>query len=74
VQGVVIATVDPASDASGKLKRGDVIQAVNGAPVRTSADLVRVVAQAKSAGRPQVLLLVQRGRGNPAFVPVKLKS
>ncbi|HEX8418870.1 MAG TPA: PDZ domain-containing protein, partial [Sphingomonas sp.] len=74
VQGVVIATVDPASDANGKLKRGDVIQAINGTPVRTSADVGRVVAQAKSAGRPQVLLLVQRGRNAPGFLAVKLKG
>jgi len=73
VQGVVIATVDPASDAASKLKRADVITAVNGTPVRTAADYARIVAQAKAAGRPQVLLLVQRGRGNPAFVPVKVK-
>ena len=32
--------------------------AVNGVPVRTAADFARVVAQAKAAGRPQVLLLV----------------
>ncbi|MCU6454804.1 Do family serine endopeptidase [Sphingomonas sp. A2-49] len=73
VQGVVIATVDASSDAAGKLKRADVITAVNGVPVRTAVDYARVVAQAKAAGRPQVLLLVQRGRGNPAFVPVKIK-
>ena len=73
VQGVVIATVDSSSDAAGKLKRADVITAVNGVPVRTAADYARVVAQAKAAGRPQVLLLVQRGRGNPAFVPIKVK-
>jgi serine protease Do len=73
VQGVVIATVDSSSDAAGKLKRADVITAVNGVPVRTAADYARLVAQAKAAGRPQVLLLVQRGRGNPAFVPVKVK-
>jgi len=73
VQGVVIASVDPSSDAAGKLKRTDVITAVNGTPVRTAADYARFVAQAKAAGRPQVLLLVQRGRGNLAFVPVKVK-
>ncbi|MCP3735249.1 Do family serine endopeptidase [Sphingomonas sp. RP10(2022)] len=73
VQGVVIATVDASSDAAGKLKRTDVITAVNGVPVRTAADYARLVAQAKAAGRPQVLLLVQRGRGNPAFLPVKIK-
>lgn len=73
VQGVVIAAVDQSSDANGKLRRTDVIQAVNGTPVRTAADFGRLVAQAKAAGRPQVLLLVQRGRGNPIFLPVKVK-
>lgn len=73
VQGVVIASVDQSSDANGKLRRTDVIQAVNGVPVRTAADFARVIAQAKAAGRPQVLLLVQRGRGAPAFLAVKVK-
>ncbi|MEH3158954.1 MAG: Do family serine endopeptidase [Sphingomonas taxi] len=72
-QGVVIATVDQSSDANGKLRRTDVIQAVNGVPVRTAADFARVVAQAKAAGRPQVLLLVQRGRNAPGFLAVKVK-
>ncbi|MEG3163266.1 Do family serine endopeptidase [Sphingomonas sp. PB2P19] len=74
VQGVVIAQVDPASDAAGKLKRGDVITAINGAQVRSAADVAAAVTQAKAAGRPQVLLLVQRGRGPGAFVPLKIKS
>ena len=73
VQGVVIATVDASSDAAGKLKRGDVIQGINGNPVRTAADVARIVAQAKAAGRPQVLALVQRGRGAPQFVAIKVK-
>ena len=72
VQGVVVAQVDPASDAAQKLKRGDVVSAVNGTPVRTAAELSSAVAQAKAAGRPQVLLLVQRGRGVSGFVPVKI--
>jgi serine protease Do len=73
-QGVVIATVDPSSDASQTLKRGDVITAVNGNPVRSAADMSRAVAQAKAAGRPQVLLLVQRQKLPARFVPVKLKG
>ena len=72
VQGVVVAQVDPASDAAQKLKRGDVVSAVNGNPVRTAAELSAAVAQARSAGRPQVLLLVQRGRGASGFIPVKI--
>jgi serine protease Do len=56
------------------MRRGDVISAINGAQVRTAADVAAAVTQAKAAGRPQVLLLVQRGRGPGAFVPVKIKS
>ena len=73
VQGVVVTTVDESSDAGQKLKRGDVIQSINSAPVRTAADLARGVAAAKAAGRPQVLLLVNRGRGNAGLIPVKIK-
>ncbi|MFS0773542.1 Do family serine endopeptidase [Sphingomonas sp. 1P08PE] len=74
VQGLVVAQVDPASDAANKLRRGDVISAVNGTPVRTAAELASIVQQAKAAGRPQVLLLAQRGRGAPSFIPVRVKS
>jgi serine protease Do len=73
-QGVVIGAVAPTSDAAGKLQRGDIIQSVNSTPVRTAADVATAVAAAKRAGRPQVLLLVKRGKGNPAFLPVKLKG
>ena len=73
VQGVVVTSTDPSSDAAQKLKRGDVIQSVNSVPVRTAADLTRGVAQAKAAGRPQVLLLVNRGRGNAGFIAVKIR-
>ncbi|MDP1028288.1 Do family serine endopeptidase [Sphingomonas sp. KR1UV-12] len=74
VQGVVVAQVDPASDAGSKLRRGDVVSAINGTPVRTAAEVASIVQAAKAAGRPQVLMLVQRGRGNPTFVPVRVKS
>jgi serine protease Do len=73
-QGVVIAAVDPGSDAAGKLKRGDVVSAVNSTPVRTQAELTAAVNAAKTAGRPQVLLLVQRASPVKAFVPVKIKQ
>ncbi|WP_380785196.1 Do family serine endopeptidase [Sphingomonas sp. R86521] len=73
-QGVVIAAVANDSDAAGKLKRGDVIVSINGAPVRTAADVQAAVAAAKSAGRPQVLAQVKRGRGPAQFLPIKIKS
>jgi len=73
VQGVVVSQVDPASDAGQKLRRGDVISSVNSIPVRTAADVARGVAQAKAAGRPQVLLNITRGRGPSGFIAVKIK-
>ncbi len=73
-QGVVISSVDNESDAFGKLKRGDVIISVNATPVKTAADVDRLVQGAKAEGRPQVLLQVKRGRGNAIFLPVKIKG
>jgi serine protease Do len=75
VQGVVIANVDPSSDAGSKgLKRGDVIVSVNGVPVATPAALGAAVAQAKTAGRGQVALQLVRGRAPAFFIGVKLKK
>ena len=73
VQGVVVARTEPGSDAAQKLRRGDVISSVNGAQVRTADDLARSVAAAKASGRPQVLLMVTRGRGPSGFLAVKIK-
>lgn len=75
VQGVVVAIVDPSSDAASKgLKRGDVIVSANGVPVTTSAALGSVVAQAKTAGRAQVALQIVRGRNPAYFIGIKLKK
>ena len=72
IQGVVIAAVDPTSDAGQKqLKRGDVITAVNFSPVRTAAEVSARVAAARTQGRDRVILSVQRQRQN-APVPVKI--
>lgn len=73
VQGVVVSAVDASSDAGQKLRRGDVIVSVNSVPARTAADVSRSVQAAKSAGRPQVLLSVVRGRNPPAFIAVRVK-
>ncbi|GAA3253039.1 hypothetical protein GCM10020258_10010 [Sphingomonas yabuuchiae] len=70
---MVIAAVDPSSDAAAKLKRGDVITAVNGAPVRSAADLQQIVAAAKAAGRPQVLAQITRGKIAGALIPLRIK-
>ena len=73
VSGVVVAGVDPSTDAGQKLKRGDVITAVNFAPVRTVADVTARIGDARTQGRDTVLLSVQRQRVNAA-VPVKIKK
>ena len=72
--GVVVSSVEASSDAGAKLKRGDVIGAINSATVRTPADLARGIAAAKAAGRSQVLLFVTRGRLPGHYIPVKLKG
>ncbi len=74
VRGVVIATVDPSTDAGQKLKRGDVIVAANGVQTTAPAQLGAVVAQAKQAGRDQVALLVVRGKGPAVFIGIKLRK
>ncbi|KQM65566.1 protease [Sphingomonas sp. Leaf17] len=71
VAGVVVASVDPSSDAAQKLKRGDVVTSVNRVPVRTAAAMAAEVARARAAGRDQVLLFVQRQKVG-VFLPVKI--
>ncbi len=73
VNGVVIASVNPASDAAAQgLQRGDVIVSINQQPTRTGADASAAVASARKAGRNTVLMLVQRGNNPPRYIGVKL--
>ncbi len=73
VSGVVIAGVNPDSDAASEgLQRGDVILSINQVPTPTPAAAAAVVAEAKKAGRDTVLMFVQRGTGRPLFIGVKL--
>ena len=73
VRGVVVASVDPSSDAAGKgIRTGDVILSVNQRPVRTPEEAAAAVDAARSAGRNTVLLLVRRGNTPPAYVGVDL--
>ena len=75
VRGVVVVDLDPSSDAAQKgLQRGDIIVGANQRPVTTPAELSAAAAAAKAAGRPSVLLLVQRGATPPRYVPVRLIS
>ncbi|MBY0521395.1 MAG: Do family serine endopeptidase [Sphingomonas sp.] len=73
-RGVVVTTVDPSSDAGQKLRRGDLIVSLNRLPVATAADVARVVAQTRAAGRDTLLAFIQRGRTPGGFVALKLKK
>jgi serine protease Do len=75
LKGVVVAAVDPSGDAATKgIRRGDVILSINNRPVATSAEVDRVIAEARSANREAVLLRVQRRTGQPQFLPVRLRT
>jgi Do/DeqQ family serine protease len=70
IRGVVITNVDPSgAAASAGLREGDVIQQVNGQPVR-DADDVRDALNATS-GKPSVLLIT-RGEAT-IFVPLRAR-
>ena len=69
-QGVVVLGTDPSSDAAQKgLRRGDIIVSANRQPLSSEADLGKVIAQAKSQGRTQILLYVKR-RGQGTYLAV----
>jgi serine protease Do len=54
LRGVVIARVNPSSDAAANdLRRGDVILSINQRPVTTTAEAAAAVAAARAAGRPR---------------------
>jgi serine protease Do len=72
-RGVVVAQVDPNSDAAEKgLQRGDLILSLNQSPVTTPAQVLAAVDAARRAGRTSVLLLVKRGTGPEAFIGVDI--
>jgi serine protease Do len=73
-QGLVIAGVDPSSDAGQKgFKRGDVIMMVGSRPALSANDLAAAISAARAAGRQNVLVYVRRGAGQPFYAPLKLK-
>ena len=75
VRGVVVTAVDPSSDAGQKgFQRGDIISAINLRPATTPAELGTLVAAAKTAGRQNVLVTVQRGNQPARNFPVRLNS
>lgn len=74
VVGVVVAGVDPSSDAGQKLQRGDIISSVNRVPVKSPADVEAQVRAAKAAGRTTVVVYVTRPRLGSQFFAIKLKG
>ena len=75
VKGLVVGAVDPSSDAAAKgLQRGDVILSVNYKPASTQADIAAAAAAAKTAGRENVLLFIQRGSGPARYIAIKLRQ
>ncbi len=72
--GLAIQGVQRNSDAAQKgLQPGDVIVQANGHDASTAAALSAAVAEAKKAGRKDVLLLIARG-GQHIFVPVQIDA
>ena len=74
VEGVVISSVDPRSEAAEKgLFEGDVIVEVNQQPVDEPEKVQTIIDKAAENGRPSVLLLVNR-EGEVRFLALKLKK
>ncbi|MEY2882990.1 MAG: hypothetical protein RL490_714, partial [Pseudomonadota bacterium] len=73
VKGVVIAGINPASDAASEgLQRGDIILQINQRPTTTPAEAAAIVDAAKKAGRDTVLVLFQRGTNPARYIGLKL--
>ena len=75
VRGVVVAQIDPNSDAAAEgIQRGDIILSINQRPVASVADAAAAVDAARKAGRGTALLFIQRGNGTPRYIGVKINT
>ena len=75
VRGVVIASIDPSSDAAAEgLRTGDIILSINQRATPTPEAAAAAVEAARSGGRNSVLLLIRRGNAPPLYVGVDLVS
>ena len=74
VKGVVVMQVVPGSEPAEKgVRPGDVILEVTMRKVANPADVAKWIADERKAGKPNILLLIQRGK-DARFVPLTLKS
>ncbi|WP_333586173.1 Do family serine endopeptidase [Phenylobacterium sp.] len=72
VRGVVVTALEQSSDAARKgLRRGDVIVRANNRAVAAASDLSAEVDAARAAGRPSVLVGVNRD-GRTLFLPLEI--
>jgi len=72
--GVVVQSVNPDSEAAEKgVRPGDVIVKISGKAVKTPADVVDGVKQAKTADKTSVLLLL-RNQDQQRFIALSLKA
>lgn len=72
--GVVVQSVDPSSEAAEKgIQPGDIIVKVSGRDVKTPADVVEGVRQAKKADKASVLLLL-RSQDQQRFVALAIEK
>lgn len=74
VSGAVVASVNPDKTAAAAgIQTGDVIVSVNDKPVHDAREVKNAVAEASTAGRKSVLLLIERA-GNKTFVAVPFSA
>lgn len=72
-KGVLVADVEPSSDAADKgIRPGDIIIRVGQSDVQTPKQVLAAIAAEKKAGRTSVLLRLLSG-GSPRFVALPLK-
>jgi serine protease Do len=72
INGVVVSSVDPNSEAADKgFRPGDVVIGISSKTVRTPADIESGIADARRTGRDSVLFLVASGTGQH-YVALKI--